>query len=200
MSNLKQYANAHRVYANDWDGYTVPLYEGTGPTGGWRVWFANPDLRAALDLDPYAAHRAHGDADTANQIPEGLYCPNIPEGWINANWCYGKAYALNWEHMDFPGWVVDIRQSNHLPSMREKHATVQMGESCEWRVDQAGANASRYWDVQGEQSGQSQAVSYRHDGTANFQFFDGHVETLTKEEGYPSSTTERRKLWWIYKD
>jgi prepilin-type processing-associated H-X9-DG protein len=67
-------------------------------------------------------------------------------------------------------------------------------------IQKAKANYVAYWDVYGEDRGDGTGlgVAYRHMEGAVVQFFDTHVEHLSKQRLFTDSAAARSRIWDVY--
>ena len=156
-----------------------------------------------MGLIPDASRTDPDRDDDADQWPRGLMCPNIPPRWHNQEWCYGKVYAMNYDHSEHPGWRPSSKHSVQFTRIKFPSEVVQMVDGVEWKVRNYGARRY-YWDNHRELTYRDgphpgDAVMYRHPNTtADFLHFDGHVERLRPEEAYSSIHSVRMRMWRIY--
>ena len=187
-SILKQYSTANHMYADDFENVFVPIHLETGP-GYWdrQEWPGNAAYFDRMGVDINAAG-----------LPDGLHCPNHPTDSVS----WWNMYGMNWYGID-RGW--SDHPQVHRTTVVSPARKVQTVDAADWHVPNAGrAHASSYWDQLGERGPTGSGyVAYRHfTGGANegatVSHMDGHASFYTKDELYPSSTTEQELLWNLY--
>jgi len=199
-ANLKQLGNAHQMYMNDSDGYTVPI-----ETSPYWHWYRNPKFRSMLGLE-----RKHGAYASPDGWPEELNCPELPaDDHLPGNWFPHRLYPMNRTSVPIvsggggtEGYEVVHRVSISTPAKKVMHV-----DGNDHNVYQGGADYQSIWDVTGEVCGAGggswAAVMYRHADTASFLYYDGHADGLAKEQAHHTgeiSEAESDRMWQIYPD
>jgi len=201
-ANLKQYGNANHLYADAEDGYFVPVWQGGADNPNQQgEWYRNAKFRAQLSMNNEVGK---GDA---RLYPEGLVCPSLPDQYMPpSTWgggTHGHVYGMNWTNVVPQGEALwDGNTAPHRVTLKRPFDRFQQGDANMSRLSRWSANYEAVWDVTGElrgnEGGSWDATAYRHDESANFLHFDGHVDNYPKEEAFPSDWTERTRKWNIY--
>lgn len=195
-SLLRQYATANFMYAGENNQFAIPIK--TAGSSGYASWSQMIVVRQIMGV----AAPQHSSVPRAatGPWPSEMQCADRNPIY-RATQQWGLGYAMNREQHPIGNTGTD--QSVHLARIINPSSKNQMIDSNYWYQYVARALASTNWDVFGElmpaEGGQFPVVAYRHLEMTNIQFFDGHVETLTKEETYPTDTTARERLWFLNK-
>ena len=184
-ANQRQFALGNTMYADSSDGYYVPI-KTAHPD--WSTWISNSKFRSIMGWRP------------SGDIPHELQCPDRLEIYAKEQ-RWGVGYAYNRHGV----WNADLSYSDawpiHRPSIRTPAEKYQLTDCNYWRFIGSGLHPSR-WNAFGElmpaEGGEYPTVAYRHNEGTNFQFFDGHVAWLSKEDAYPENDAERNRRIMIY--
>jgi prepilin-type processing-associated H-X9-DG protein len=183
-NSLRQIGIANAAFANEHQGWCVPLFYYPAPTGRW-FWWNNPEfwrvcgmgnIAPAWDMNKWklVCPEKHGT--------NGLDLSTFRNGWTG----FGMNDPNLWVFTtDWAGWNLD-RVVN--PS-----TTVFMADSTSANIrwSNIADHGTRYtlWMAWGEDTTtfNYSRPAYRHNGGANCLFFDGHVEwrrhnTLAEDE------------------
>ncbi len=185
QSIQKQYSVANTMYADQWNGYFVPVHNWYGPDYFDRTeWWENSLYTKLMGV-------------TKNRWPVGLICPKL-QSPINT---IGRTYGFNW-YGSGDDWAT------HGPQIRRDRvrftaSKMQQVDASDWHVPNPSlANYTLLWDVFGEaradEGGANGVTAYRHEEGANISFFDGHGEYLSKFKVYPDTASARNMLWQVY--
>ena len=186
-ANLKQFGMADHMYANNNDGWLVPL-KTEGAAGTYEGWYYNTEFLN------YIGTRYTTWADN---FPEGLLCPELPETIIGNNADY-RSYAMNTDRMPTVpsggGW--NSFHGVKLVSIPNPSSKFRFLDGNWWTMGFSDADPSR-WEAYGNTLAET-AVTYRHGGdqrSANVLFVDGHSSTLSADEINDSDRKERQ--WYM---
>lgn len=181
ISNLRQLQQANITYVGTHDGGYVPVFiNGSEAAASGRVlWTGNSDFLNLLDI----SQTVNSTSDLKKAWPRQLLCPKatIDGGRIDRCYAYNRTGIT--AIYSKPGAKAMVR-SMEIPYPSKVIAFV---DAVNWMMD---------YDVPvGDYIGevtQDNTVAYRHNGRANAVFFDGHVESLSKEQ-----ITAGAELWRI---
>ena len=186
-ANLRQFGLANHLYADDSDGYFVPIRMGSHQPWGF-VWSHNTRYRALLGLPP-RAERPYG--------PSGLVCPGAPSQEIEPGH-FPHTYAMNRAALLGP----DLPWAIHRVSLLHPSQKFQMIDHTSWNAKAQSARPV-FWEGNGDLSphrGGEAVVAYRHGSGANALHFDGHASYYTMDEAGifdDSLGAERVTRWFI---
>ena len=207
-ANQKQMVQGNHMYANEAEDYFVSLWRQL-PGQGRFQWYRNAKYRSMLD-------QGQGTGTyNARDWSEGLHCPSQPDldNFPAPGWYRGRVYSWNRTAPgdEFVGWWAGGEGwAPHLPSVRQTADTIAGGDANDWNMHRWRADYENVYAITGERAGHEGgnwgATMYRHNGeeSANFMFYDGHVENLHHTEAYPRNSGgginwgEMNKLWNIY--
>jgi len=187
-SNMKQFATANNMYADEEDGYLVPIRT-AHPNGS--TWIRNEKFRRIMDWRP------------SGDVPHEIRCPTRPDIYAQPQQ-WGIGYGFNrsrlWHLMSYSDLNVV-----HRNSVRWKPEKTQLGERNYWRDTVGDADFNTKWDVFGEtmpaEGGTYPTIAYRHNETAHWQFFDAHVEPLSKEASrHEEDPVRRERMHFVCRD
>jgi len=212
LSLLKALATANQMYAEEYDDYTVPMM-----TRNWtRYWSCNTGFQRLLNItaandvpansqglpwaDPYWPGRmlcpSSGAFDWPSNNPDasGFYRAGLSWG-MNANGLYVSRDSSNYQQ-----YVVRRAQMLELANPAESRPSdkVFMLDGLNEEIDGGSHADPGGYDTYGEKPitvGQKY-VGYRHLGSANVAFQDGHAAPATPDflwNGGNASTT--RTVW-----
>ena len=186
-ANLKQFATANHMYAEDYNGVFVPIHWKTGP-GYWdrQEWMENKQYFDRMDVD----------IDIG--LPEGLHCPNHPDEVTP--W---RMYGMNWYGFSDEtglGWSdgPEVKRVDVKSPARK----IQTVDGADWHVPGPWAANPTNWQEGGE-GGCCGYLAYRHfPGSTNAGVtavhMDGHGSFYSQDEAYPNQQVEREILWDVY--
>jgi prepilin-type N-terminal cleavage/methylation domain-containing protein/prepilin-type processing-associated H-X9-DG protein len=196
-NNLHSLVIANGVYASTFNDWNVPCQDASNT--GHTVWTANTAYRA------YIGYK--GSEDTADQstvqTPKKFRCPsdrqrpdehayNVEQGSTGGTLV---SYGYNIEDW-FPSrgagsWTGRADYLGYKAStIKQPALKLHFNEGHDWWSAWHGANFIDGWDVLGQMgtvneykaAGCGGPTMYRHNGQANFAFYDGHVASLHKEK------------------
>lgn len=202
----RQFAAASNLYADDFNNTFVPIQIQTGVGYSDRLlWTQNIAYLQRVGIPigkTFMLVSSDGHKNEAYNLPVKYLCPMLPATFPGStvyreNRCYGFNWyntANNWGYAD----VTILRSKVKTPG-----GTLQMTDINDYHTSSPTyANYVRFWDVTGElrkaEGGDDAVVTYRHSEGANVAFFDGHVNWMSKQTVYGSTTTERDRLWKVY--
>ena len=82
LNNIRQFAIANALYANDHDDQSVPLIEIDSRTGGRHVWMANMSFRKLIGYDR--------KGNSMVQTPTDFRCPADTQIWRPSKYAYAN--------------------------------------------------------------------------------------------------------------
>ncbi len=173
-ANLKSYALADLLYANDFDDYMTPIKYGSSDRSNW---FNNEAWLRMLGQNPVYQGDRYG-------MPPGLLCPSKPildnsyavwtGGW------YAKNYYI--PGGDYWGDLTANYSTAKLTRVKNAASKINTLDSGNAegvvRIERTEYNLCYPW----VDEGQWRTPSYRHGERLNLSFWDGHVESFTPRE------------------
>lgn len=209
LSNLRQLGVANALYAANHDSRCVPLLEQVieGRRRTTRVWMANPSFRELIGYQE--------NSESMYQTPEQFRCGSDTASWKPELYAYGNSlgtltsYSYNFEDW-FPSdgreWALASQNEagHNLEDIEGPSRKLIFHDGHDWWSKWKGANYIAGWNVLG-QEGSVQAYKnagcggptlYRHSESANIAFYDGHVETMRKEDVWiPANYPSEPGMW-----
>jgi prepilin-type N-terminal cleavage/methylation domain-containing protein/prepilin-type processing-associated H-X9-DG protein len=196
VSNLRQIGQAIHLYAEANEGLAPPAFNekaheaATGSTTGtstaatfhaslWPFMFENQAVTATLiqngapEPNVFQCPSLYAGYPAAAQAPASLFVSNNQESFASARYSYG----IN--SLAAPGR--NTRRSVNLDNLSSASQTVAVVETYYWY-----ANVSFYFDRFGV---------VPHNESANFLFYDGHVERLTRAAIPPKEQANNSIFW-----
>jgi prepilin-type N-terminal cleavage/methylation domain-containing protein/prepilin-type processing-associated H-X9-DG protein len=159
-SNLRQLQLANATYKSD-NGYWIPGYDNT--FAGSRFWIQSRDFIASYTDDKVT------DADNTH-IPAGQFCPasRPPASWDKMSYSYGYNCNATMAPAGQP-WYFHPTDAG----------IVSFADGLDWFLSYGGL--SNYYvtgSPKPEGARSSQSTAFRHHGTAQVAFYDGHVTSM----------------------
>ncbi len=211
----RQFGLAHRMYADDWKGWTVPLQDPSRPNAynpsvGTTWWLTNNIFQSYIDK---------GTADFDQGWGQGFICPSATaafEGSVphdsdtRMDWSYGFNHNVPGNAVSNEGLKdgTSVKGSYPIDAIGNHSETGIMADATDWWVH---INGMGLWpgDVLSElQAGKGWGkVAQRHfsgkiparpgnpdviTGKLNWVFFDGHASTFDIHE-----MSEHGEIWGI---
>lgn len=185
-NNLRNLGMANVLYAQDEDGWYVPIMDRT--QGEDWYWPANQfyrklvgykDKQGELDSDWHAPRQylCPSDVISIQKRPDRQYDSWLSYGYNVTDWYF----AGNWFQIEYAGHTTT--------SVRAPATELFLTESNDWWLWWKGANYVDGWDVLGQDTimpykdvGCEGPTLYRHAEGANITFYDGHVEHMKKDK------------------
>ena len=194
-ANLRQFAFADIMYADEYDGWYVPINSDYGnvSSGPAYRWQNNPDFQKMIGVDPSAG---------SSGWPTGLMCPSGEDEEISAgevvriyghNGCWVRPSPLETDGI----W--GLRRQGIL----QPQASVMWADSNINQIDPFSTNYQVQWDVYGERGpgpdGGSHSIAHRHNEGMNGAYYDGHVSYSAKEDTHYSGNLgdEAWEIMWM---
>ena len=213
-SNMRQFGLANQMYADEHDGWFVPvrMRDSSGLILPGGVWAWNPAFRTMLGLEAQltTADLTHpGHAGLLGGTPEGFVCPSTESYHIQLGdviHAYGKNFSLRSGGQGFAAPDRKYFEHAHGTLAHKRTAIMQPADMIdtvdgnEWWLNYFHANYPIKWDRFHEKSnfeGGTKSVTYRHNEGLNLQYFDGHVDYMSKKQAYPEDLADVQRLWFI---
>jgi len=201
LNNIRQFAIANALYANDHDDQSVPLIEIDSRTGGRHVWMANMSFRKLIGYDR--------KGNSMVQTPTDFRCPADTQIWRPSKYAYANnpnlsdkantgtltSYSYNfedWFPSDGRSWTIAFNEhaGHRLSAIREPSAKLIFHDGHDWWSRWKGANYKSGWDKLGQTGsvqtyknfGTGGPTMYRHNEGAIIGFYDGHAARMAKEK------------------
>lgn len=184
VSNLRQLQQANMNFARSHDGQFVPVFANGSETAavGRVLWTGNADFINFLGINRTSSITS--TSELLKAWPRKLICPEakIDRGRIDRSYAYnrtglGALYSK-------PGVTAAVRAAE----ISRPSQVIAFIDSLNWMIDYN----STLGEYTGEVSIAGDTVAYRHAGKAHAVFFDGHVESLSKNQ-----VMENPELWII---
>jgi prepilin-type N-terminal cleavage/methylation domain-containing protein/prepilin-type processing-associated H-X9-DG protein len=183
-SNLRSMGLANVVYADQSDGWYVPIMDRRGSVN--RYW---PDNQLFRRLIGYKGKQ--GDAQVWN-APKEYLCPgdDISRKQIkDAQYDSWLSYAGNITDWYFADWYAIVYAGMRASNFKNAAGKLALSESNDWWMYWKGADYKKGWDVL-HQDGITPYKNvqcdgptlYRHNEGVNIGFYDGHVEFRKKQK------------------
>lgn len=183
MNVQRQFASALTIYAEDADGWFVPV---RGAAYWSTAWTTNISFRELLGLTDHSNLSIFDDTITCSTVE-----PDAAGSMMRPN-IYGFNRTGHWFYGDKPTMF-------HRYKVSRPSQVIQMTEGTDWHLDSGFADYNTRWDVYGQY--RLWQVAYRHQEGAMSLFFDGHVEYRVKEDmWFNGDQDKRRDLWYINAD
>jgi prepilin-type N-terminal cleavage/methylation domain-containing protein/prepilin-type processing-associated H-X9-DG protein len=179
VSNLRQIAQACRLYTQDWDGAPVPMYVAlaTDAQGNWiqkRWWpyllLTYTEEQKVLECPSFGAHPSYYEPPDPNAV-DAYYA----QTGYGMNWYYLSTWYPNYPAFDGGPWLFITESEIRAPSKKIYF--------CDSQDAMAGPNPSPPSDAYAPVTylqwiGGAWPMWAPHDGRMNALFYDGHVEAL----------------------
>jgi prepilin-type processing-associated H-X9-DG protein/prepilin-type N-terminal cleavage/methylation domain-containing protein len=179
LSNLRALQLANILYAGDHNGEYVPVYLNTETDADGNVskrvqWDNNSDFIAYLDQK--------GSQATWQQ---SLLCPASLHGREQSDHAY-RSYGMNFTGIS-GGWdTPGTSKSMRVLSVSNPSKMMAFADAVDWQIQIGRSDA-----YTGEVFTQH-AIAYRHNGSANVVFYDGHVKSMSRSE-----VVDNTELWTL---
>lgn len=205
LNNLRTLGTANTLYAEDADGWYVPIMDRT--QGNSRNWPANQQYRKLIG---YKAKQNENDSDW--HAPREYLCPSdiiSIQKREDRQWNNWLSYGYNLTDWYHSSWY-DIGYAGHkTTSVRSPASELFLTESNDWWAVWWGANYVDGWDVLGQDTimpykdvGCEGPTLYRHAEGVNLAFYDGHVQHMKKnkvwiQEDYDAGSPG---MWSVFRE
>lgn len=204
LSNLKQMETSSMVYANDWDGWCLPvflLFDKVTPK--LITWAEDPVTRKYLALTPTTTVY-YAEVPMERTCAMATYTRSRPNanGSVNIRHSYGMNYSeyMDWQCTDQwlygangPTWV-----GYKLSKVRNPEKKMAWADSLSPAIRVAGSSG-----YVGEQyPNPNDQIAFRHREGSNIAFYDGHGEWRHRRKIDKNYITQDEidRLWYAYKN
>ena len=204
VNNIKTMGLANALYADDTDGWYVPIMDRT--QGDNRYWPANQLFRELCGYKPRGVV-----SNDAWHAPKQYLCPSdtIARKEIrDSQWDSWISYGYNLTDWYFSDWFGIGYAGHRNTTVPNPSNELIFTESHDWRLWWWGANYVDGWDVLGQdtitpykQVGCDGPTLYRHSDGASIAFYDGHAENMKKEKVFNKEAWDsgRPGMWSTFK-
>ena len=221
-NNLHSLAVANNLYATNQDGWAVPCrYEDR--KGDTTLWTGNDQYRVYIGYEG-----AEDEPDMSLvQTPKKYKCPsdtqkaylhayNVESGNTSGTLVsYGYNIEDWYPSVGSPSWSATMGMDvigYKMATIPQPALRLQFGEAHDWWSKWRGANYIDGWDVLGQDgsvqeyknAGCGGPTMYRHNESASFAFYDGHVESLHKTKVWIPEHAEQKPykpgMWVVRRD
>jgi prepilin-type N-terminal cleavage/methylation domain-containing protein/prepilin-type processing-associated H-X9-DG protein len=201
LNNCKTFGMANVMYANAYKGYFVPYVDTTRVINGRAVtWCSNEAFLSYIALSNYDTIEKLKTGEY--ELPDKYHCPSAkvrPRDdpfWITAGWVIRTTYGFNAYDWAKVGAYLNPPTSSKFfawrsASIKQPAEKIIFADSSDLIVTVLRANYKNYWDVYGDEyrnplnrADAIEMTSYRHNEKANFNFADGHADTVKKENAF----------------
>lgn len=215
-SNVRILGVANTLYAQDCDGWYVPIMDRT--QGDNRYWPANQFFRKLVG---YKGKQGPTESDW--HAPKEYRCPSdliSTKERKDAQYDSWLSYGYNLTDWYYTDWFGIGYAGHKTTTVASPSQELIFTESNDWWLWWKGANYIAGWDVLGHDTimpyknvGCDGPTLYRHSDGVNIAFYDGHVEYMKKDRvwyqdayddgtpgmwstfrHYPPSEAEKRRL------
>lgn len=209
LSIHRQLAMANELYAIDSDETYVPLRGENGlvPSPAFNIWNLS-----SLYLEKLNA-RGAAPTSTARRWSRDFICPAAELALENPNNAggYNPQFAFGYNYYG-KGFGDPSDPTNPVPvfevgEIKNPSRKLSFADSLSWSLNPTSGNPDQASNYEGREEinnsmGNRVSVAYRHFGSANVAFFDGHASTTPREEVDPAFLTidERDRLWNLLED
>ena len=188
ISNLKQISLAFIMYADDNDGYLPPTYYmwDTGETIGW-------DFSSAGWSGPY------GSGLLNSYLTDQIYkCPTAVSLYTGGRPYTGYAYNMTHIGGGYDSWGMNQSPAK-MGKVKNPSATVLVTDSGIWMEPVWGSGnyevcGNNYLRAPSAEGLTGPLVHFRHNGSANVAYCDGHVESTNKKYNTNSNNSSLADL------
>lgn len=186
-NNLKQFTTAMQMYADGHGGILQIM--------GWHT---EPDFRRLMGV-PNADEQS-------STYPASLLCPKsnaVLGGSLNSSYSYGinghGHLAANSSYTITGTLTTDRAQNLYvLAKVQSPSSKFMLMDALNWWVSSGNSSLAAYLaNGEADPVNGRMLISYRHNGSGNFGFFDGHVKTLASREA-DYNIVANRYHWPVY--
>jgi prepilin-type N-terminal cleavage/methylation domain-containing protein/prepilin-type processing-associated H-X9-DG protein len=204
QSNLRSLGMANVLYAEDSDGWYVPVIDRRRDNNG--PWPSNAKYRQLIGYKG-----KQGETESSWHAPREFMCPSDlisvqqrPDSQYN-NWI---SYGYNLTDWYYSDWYAFGYAGHKLTSVGSPANELFLTESNDWWAVWWGANYVDGWDVLGQDTimpyknvGCDGPTLYRHAEGVNLAFHDGHVAHMKKDKVWNQEDYDngRPGMWSIFK-
>jgi prepilin-type N-terminal cleavage/methylation domain-containing protein/prepilin-type processing-associated H-X9-DG protein len=204
-SNIRTMGMANTLYANEEDGWYVPIIDRT-TTGTTRTWPSNMTFRKLMGYSDM-----QNSSDGNWHAPKEFLCPSdvISNKRIqDTQWTSWLSYGYNLTDWYFANWNAIVYAGHKAINVPNPSGEIFFTESHDWWLWWKGADYTVGWDVLGQDTitpyknvGCDGPTLYRHNDGANLTFYDGHVEYQKKDKVWSKEAwdTGRAGMWSTFK-
>lgn len=214
LSNLRQMQMASEQYANENQGWYIPvlpIWDTVTPTNV-RWWFQNEAARQSLSLLPYKIYYDPGQppsgyydqADARRICKSAIYALNNPDptGMFSLRNSYGMNYTQFMDPLLNDYWLYSATRPKtwagyKAAKIRNSSSKIAWADSLSagFRKDSSSGYVGEMYPSPNDQ------IAYRHDNGANVIFFDGHGDWLPRREIDKNYLSQQQidLLWYPYK-
>ncbi len=201
LNLLKQFGSANQMYANEFDGWFVPILQSEPRPNYNSNWMWNLRFRSLIGAGGYFS-----------KFP-GAYGVSTDYDWVRGRWpkefaCPKATLAVSLAGIDLPGQaymplsygfnytyngkgdgsdVCWVQRSEKMPSPSEK---LQVADGVAWMIHKGHSSVYADKGFIEFQDPNLVPIAYRHRKSANLLYFDGHTGF-----GYYTKVAFNDRLW-----
>jgi prepilin-type N-terminal cleavage/methylation domain-containing protein/prepilin-type processing-associated H-X9-DG protein len=219
-NHIRILALANTLYADDSDGWYVPIIDRTwGNLGFWplnqhfRRMVGDAARQEAGDGVSYAPKQFRCPSDpVANQerrfSMSGTSCLCCPDDVGTYRYTFCLSYGYNLTDWHFTDWLKTGYAAHKTMTVPSPASRLVFTESNDWRLHWKGANYAVGWDVLGHDTTAAYeavlshgSTLYRHAEGVNVAFYDGHVEHRKKDKVWSQADWDAGQpgMWSVFR-
>lgn len=184
ISNLRQLQLANITYAAEHrGGYAPILTVDSVNTGKTAFWYQNSEF-----LDYVAKERISATSSSYNLADE-LQCPTARAIGNTLDFTYG----IN-AHGRGGAWTAGLVRQAKIAEVQRPAQTMAFADGLDWQLYSDGA-AGYSETMELKTNSSAHIVAYRHGGSANIVYYDGHTGRLAPSAFANSSDGTAARLW-----
>jgi len=202
LNHIRQLGIANESYANECDGWFVPVIDGTVQNSSFGnnsvsnkaySWVENPTFRTIMRFD----EKVSFNNLFKSVLPQEYLCPSDLLGQRNIISLYNTllSYGYNCTDWGIPkSWYpvpFNFYAGHRASKVLKPAGKLAFIDSNDWFALWRSADYKKGWDRLGQApvedyyiNGLQAPTLYRHNEGANICFYDGHVEWMAKEKIY----------------
>lgn len=205
-SHVRSLGMANAIYADESDGWYVPIIDRTLGTDFY--WPANQRFRLLLGYkDKQGPGESEWDAPKEYRCPSDLVAMQERQDEQYTSWISYGGNVTDW-YTPGTNWMTMPFVGQRNTSVVSPGSELFFSEGNDWWLHWKGANYQIGWDVLGHDTimpyknvGCDGPVLYRHAEGVNLAFYDGHTEYMKKDRVYSQDDWDNGigGMWSVFK-